>query len=203
MFTCILFDIDGTLLDTRKASTLSAQRTLEDIAGSAPPLAEIDALFGVANHLIAQKYNVDPAQYTEIADRHYEILGEKYNRVYPFVVETLEKLAQKTLTLGIITAKSRWEYQHDFDRFELKKYFRIAVTASDADPKPSPAPVEKFIQATGVNRDEILFLGDTSADARCARAAGISFAFASWSGNAAITESDYLLDDIRDLLNLL
>ncbi len=203
MFTCILFDIDGTLLDTQKASSLSAQKTLEDMTGNAPPLAELDALFGVANHLMAQKYNVDPVQYTEIVDRHYEIVSAKYNRVYPFVVETLEELTQKALTLGIITAKSRWEYQHDFGRFELEKYFRMAVTASDADPKPSPAPVEKFIQATGVDRDEILFLGDASADIRCARAAGISFAFANWSGNKVITESDYILDDIRDLLNLL
>jgi len=203
MFDCIIFDIDGTLLDTKKASTLSAQKTLLDMTGSEPPPAELDALFGIPNDFIAQKYGVDKKTYSDIVDRYYEHYGAKYNSVFPFVVETLEKLSGMPLILGIITAKSRWEYEHDFGRFKLKSFFNEAVTASDAAPKPSREPVDVFIKKTGAVRERILFLGDAATDYECARASGIAFAFANWSGNTAIKGSDYILDDIRNLPDII
>lgn len=97
------------------------------------------------------------------------------------VAETLEKLLERGLALGIVTSKTREEFVHDFNRFGIGGYFQTVVCAEDTvEHKPNPAPLLKYMELFGASRERVLYVGDSTYDSQCAHAAGVDFALTLW-----------------------
>ncbi len=203
MFRCILFDIDGTILDTKRASLLSAQEAAAQGLGRRYELEELMFTFGLTTLDSAKQMGFsDPTEYRRLVDAAYTKYGVQYNCVFPGIRETLDALEKRAVPMGIVTAKTRWEYDHDFNRFGLHSYFPCSVTADDTTKqKPSPDPVDSFSRTAKIPKQEILYVGDTDCDSICARSAGVAFAFAGWSGNPMPKEVDFHLQHPLQILN--
>jgi phosphoglycolate phosphatase-like HAD superfamily hydrolase len=87
----------------------------------------------------------------------------------------------------------------------MADYFDYVVCADDtSEHKPHPAPILKFLEISGNDRSEIVYIGDTKYDKECAEGAGVKFGLAVWGAkNADGIDPTYFLhrpDDIFDIL---
>ncbi|HBU12114.1 MAG TPA: hypothetical protein DEB31_05110 [Clostridiales bacterium] len=204
MFSCILFDVDGTLLNTKKTTRLAAQAAIRETLGKEVDGQIVDSLFGISNYEAAPVYGYsDPMDFVVAIEKHYAVYAAQYNELFPGVPGVLNELKTRGVPMGVITARTRQEYDFDFDIFGLHQYFGVSVTLDDTvRGKPAADPIEKYIAQTGAQRSAILFVGDTPPDYGCAQNAGVAFAFAGWSGNNKIAGADYCLNTPDEILAL-
>jgi len=200
MYNCVIFDIDGTILDTREASLLSVQQAYFMESGRLVPFDEIDFAFGTTTRHTAKKLKVaDADTFIARVDNAYHSLAEK-NRIFPGMEDVIRRLFEKGVYLGVVTSKTVWEYDHDFTRFGLKKYFKTAICVEDAAKhKPDPEPLYEFFNRSGHNSKTALFIGDSKNDQLCARAAGVDFALAEWGAVIGL-DAKYHMKEPEEIL---
>lgn len=201
----ILFDIDGTMVNSEQAVRRALAILLEEEFGTSPPAGEIVFSFGIPGIDTLREMGFrDPGR----ADRRWaELTLALYDTVglFPGIAETVETLHQHGFSLGIITSKNRSEYRSEFaDRFPIARLFSDYICADDTTGhKPLPDPILEYMRRHAVKPGDILFVGDTVHDASCATASGVAFALATWGcGNAAAIPADYVPTHPRDLVDI-
>ncbi|MEG2958033.1 MAG: HAD-IA family hydrolase, partial [Christensenellaceae bacterium] len=187
--------------DTKYACMLAIQKALYDLYQQEYSPAELENTFGIPTKKAANHFGItDIEQFEMEIDKNYSVFIKQHAALFPNMLKTLQTLHKKQIPLGIITSKSRWEYDHDFTYFDLKKYFPISLCTEDTmHHKPHPEPVLAYLKLT--NYKNPLFIGDTIYDLLCAKSAGISFAFAQWSKNHLSEKPDYIFSDPLQVLD--
>jgi HAD superfamily hydrolase (TIGR01509 family) len=180
----VLFDLDGTLVNTWALYLESYLRTLEPYAGRRLSLDEIRQLHPSSE--MRALHSVVPAD--QVADAHASLLAnyralhdELFAGVYPGVLAMLAALRARGLTLGVVTGKSRgaWAVTHPASGLGD---FAVFVGDDDvAEAKPSPDGLRLALRRLDVSTDEALYVGDSIPDASAARDAGVRFAAALWA----------------------
>ncbi len=196
-YTHIIFDIDGTLVDTEKAQLCSLQDTVYEMKGERPELNDLKFSFGIPGDVTFRQLGI-----TDI-DRASGILYERFNEHYdtiglfPGIEKLVRDLHQQGYRLGIVTSRNRLEFSEDFPRFGLSAYFDVVVCAGDClHSKPHPGPMLKYLEAAGIPAGEALYIGDTMYDWQCAAGAGVDFGLALWGNNSAQhIRADYFFSD--------
>ncbi len=203
MYDCVIFDIDGTILDTREASLLSVQKAYFMESGTLLPLEEIDFAFGTTTRNTAKKLNVADAEtFITRIDETYHQLAHKTG-FFPGMEETIRHLFERNIYLGVVTSKTIWEYEHDFTKFGLKQYFKTAICVEDTKKhKPDAQPLYEFFTRSGQNSKTSLYIGDSINDQLCAKAAGVDFALAEWGATAEL-KAKYVLGMPEDVLKII
>jgi len=207
MSKTILFDVDGTLIDTEKTIIKSWQKTLKDVLNIEPEAEELFYILGIPGTKAVEKYSNSSQQSKELLE-----LWEKndhqmfhYSQLFDGITSMLQQLSSKDIKLGIVTSRTNPEMQLVLDNFELKKYFDTFITASKTKlHKPNPEPILKAIETLQVDPAETLYIGDSIYDFQCARNAKVEFALASWGAknNPEFSKVDYLLKNPSDLIKL-
>ena len=202
----LIFDIDGTLLDTEHAILCSLKDTLQDLLGKDVPAADLKFALGIPGDVVLNRlgiYDTVPAK--EIWYRHMQDYRTSI-RLFDGICESLEALKAAGYGMGIVSSKTRREYESDFaGPFGLDGYFRPVVCAEDASrPKPAPDPLNACLSMSGASAAETLYIGDAVYDSQCARSAGVDFGLAGW-GNPACKDivSDYVFGTPAELQDIL
>lgn len=183
-YTHIVFDIDGTLLDTESAVLTSLQEMVLEVQKKELSLFNLRFALGIPGDVTLQQLGIeDKEKAYEIWDRNFK----KYHHTIKLFdgIETLIKeLKTKGYKLGIITSKNRAEYAADFVPHGIAGYFDTVICVEDsARPKPSPDPMLEYLKRTGAKPEETLYIGDTAYDMQCADGAGVDFGLALWGGS--------------------
>jgi len=180
----VLFDLDGTLLDTVLDLHAAACDMLADLGRPPVTVADIRAYVGrgipnlvkrvLAGDLAAAD---DPAPPPPEAlasfKRHYAHCNGRATQPYPDVMAGLDALRARGLPLGVITNKARSFAAPLLERTGLAPYFAVAVCGDDlARAKPDPLPLVWACDRLGVSPADTLMIGDSVSDWRAARAAG-------------------------------
>ena len=93
----------------------------------------------------------------------------------------LQALHEKGVELGIITSKTKEEFETDFVPHGVARYFGTVICVEDAPkPKPNPDPLQTYLQVNNLSADEVIYIGDTAYDSQCAHSAGVDFGLALW-----------------------
>lgn len=182
-YSHIVFDIDGTLLDTETAVLSSLQRLLQDLWGRVVPRDDLRFALGITGEDALETLHIDasavPAACALWDDYYRDCAPETH--VFPEIEAVLEQLVAQGKTLGVITSKTRREFALDFLPFGLSHYFSVCVCADDtARHKPDPAPMLHYISCAGASVSQTLYVGDSVYDMCCARDAGVDCALALW-----------------------
>ena len=203
MYNCVIFDIDGTILDTKEASLLSIQQAYFHESGMILPFEEIEFSFGTTTQNTARILKVkDPEAFISNIDRQYHLHSDR-NRIFPGMENVIRRLHEQKIFLGVVTSKTVWEYEHDFTRFDLTRYFGQAICVEHtSNHKPDPEPLYKFFELSGQDSKTSLYIGDSKNDALCAQGAGVDFALAGWGTIEDIT-AKYYLEKPEDLYTIL
>lgn len=184
----ILFDLDGTLVDSLQLYLEAYRLALEPMVDRMPTPEEVEAVGPAAErHLFRgllgeERGNVAHRRFRD----HYEALhDELFEGVYPGVVESLDALRRRGRRLGIVTGKSRPAWEVTRRRVELGP-FHTVITEDEADaPKPSPDGLERALEELAAEPGRTVYVGDALRDLEAARAAGIRFAAALWGKGEA------------------
>lgn len=179
----LVFDIDGTLLDTARINMESLQKTLKDLRGEEIPVEKLTFSFGIPGVSTMEKLGFsDPVAATDEWFRRYQEVAERLGlKLFPGIREVLEQLHRSDVKLGIITSKLRVEYDTQFLGLGIADLFETVITSSDTPKgKPYPDPMYAYLEKTGADKEEVLYFGDTVYDMDCARSAGVDRALVLW-----------------------
>ncbi|UOQ84621.1 HAD family hydrolase [Gracilibacillus salinarum] len=183
MFETVLFDVDGTLIDTEYVMTKSLQKTLLEEKKLTVPIESLHFILGIPGKEAIKQFVKNDSDIEPLLSAWGKnvLQFSSYATVFPEVQVTLEKLRKMNKKLGIITSKTNEEMQNEFDHFELKHYFDVVITASDTElHKPNPEPIQKAIDILAVNKDTSIYVGDSIYDMQSALSCGVSFGLARW-----------------------
>lgn len=182
-FKAVVFDLDGTLLDTAGDYAAAANAMLEELQLPCLETDLIKTFIGngirmlVTRSLRASQASApDPEQVTQglaVFERHYADLLTAETQIYDGVTEGLRQLRQKGLLLGCITNKYQKFTYPLLRRTGLLDYFTL-VLSGDSLPqqKPHPAPLLHACRYFAVEPRHLLMIGDSANDTQAARAAG-------------------------------
>ncbi len=172
----ILFDCDGTLVDSHIAIVRAMKRAfcqcglpepsekaVFDVIGLSLGKA-IDQLSGHTNMTEKIKY----------AYRENYLAAESGLKLYPGVHDTLQALRQRGYWLGVVTGKSMAGLLRVLDAFDLQDYFYVLRTADCCNSKPHPAMVLECMAEMGVEAAQTYVVGDALFDVQMAHAAGVA-----------------------------
>lgn len=202
----IIFDIDGTLIDTEEAILRSLQNTVRGMLNKDIGVHELRFALGIPGRVTLNKLGIT---YTERAIAMWNNRLQRYkSRICLFdgITQLLRELKVTGHKLGIVTSKTRNEYATDFVvPFQLSEYFSTVICFEDSPrPKPFPEPLQTYLNVSEINACDAVYIGDTIYDCQCARKAGVDFGLAAW-GNTAPQRvwADYIFRSPEDVLSSL
>lgn len=200
----LVFDIDGTIIDSAKINMLSLQETVKELRGDVMPLEDLYFSFGIPGVRAMEILGFpEPEKAVQVWIRNYSACAERLGMpLFPGMREILERLREKGASLGIITSKLREEYDEHFEKQGLLELFPCVVTASDTPKgKPYPDPMLEYLRRTGAAPEEVLYFGDTAYDMDCARSAGVDHALVLWGClSPEGIEATYRLEKAEEIL---
>lgn len=180
----VLFDLDGTLLDTIEDLAEAANRMLLETGRAVRSLDEIRSFVGKGIPNLVRRcvtegeaHGVgedDIAAAVACFRRHYTEVNGSRSRIYPGVVEALDALRARDLALACVTNKAEAFTRPLLERMGLAGYFPVVVSGDTlAVKKPDPAVLLHACAQLGVAAGEALMIGDSANDALAARAAAM------------------------------
>lgn len=177
MYKHIIFDVDGTLLDTRFSIFQSLKDTLFELTGQTVEPDE-KIVVGTTGEYALEKYNVENIS-EAIKIWNKKKLDLKHTiKLFDGIEKMLENLHNSGFTIGIVTSQTHSEMKDTFPFEKVGKYFSTIICADDTSKhKPDPAPLLKYLEKSGVSAKNSIFIGDSVHDKNCAKAAGVDFAF--------------------------
>ena len=178
----VLFDLDGTLIDTFELIMASARHATEAVLGEALPDEVLRHNIGIPLKAQMAEYAPDHVPDLLAAYRaHNEIVHDQLIREYPGTEEALKALNEAGYRLGIVTSKSRPVAQRGLDHFGLGRYFEVLLGYEDTQiHKPFAEPLLECARRMGVAADRCIYVGDSPHDIACGNAAGALTAAALW-----------------------
>jgi pyrophosphatase PpaX len=206
----VLFDLDGTLIDSVRLILDSYHHTLA--THGLPPRTDDEWLAGVGTPLTAQfaDWRDDPETLKALIATYREYNLTHHDRmvtVYPGVVEVVRALKEDGITTGLVTSKNRAGAVRGLTLAQLEATMDVLVCADEVEnPKPHPEPVEKAVRLLGADSRATVYVGDSVHDMLAGRAAGVRTAAALWGpfGRSHLegAQPDYWLERPDDLLAL-
>ncbi len=204
MYKHIVFDVDGTLINTEYAVLHSLLDTLKEVQNKNYKIEELEFVLGITGEAAIKQLGIT-TNITETVDLWNNHLNSYKNSVCVFdgIKDLLQKLSPD-YKLGIVTSKTKAEFDEEVTHFGLNKYFGIIICADDTKKnKPNPEPLLKYMELAKVKPEETLYIGDSIYDMQCAKSSGVDFAFAKWGNRRQNIEAKYALLNPLGLLNYL
>lgn len=177
----IIFDLDGTLVDSARDLQDATNALLEEERLQPVDIDEIKSMIGDGAAKLVERAIVarggDSARLPELVTRFlgiYEANAARHTTAYPGVVDTLASLRRLGLPLAVVTNKPYAATIDILEALNLRTYFE-AVIGGDTLPerKPHPAPILTALERLGVAPQAALMVGDNYHDVQAARAAGV------------------------------
>jgi len=208
----ILFDFDGTLMDTNDIIIESWQYMFKAVEGKERPIEDIIKTLGEPLTL-TMKNTFPDMEIEDYASIYRGFQREKFEEAvkpFPGMSELLAELKEKGYKLGLVTSRLTRSTNHGLDKYELTKYFDVIVTADDTEKhKPDPEPVYIALEKLNSKAEESLMIGDTRFDILCARNAGVKSVLVDWSvalpkeSRVGEHAPDYVIETAKGLFDIL
>jgi pyrophosphatase PpaX len=184
-FPVVLFDLDGTLIDSGPMIVASMKHAAREVLGREVEEEILTAAIGGPG-LVAQMEALDPERVDDLVDAyraHNEPLHEELEAFWE-VVEVLPRLRSEGRRLGIVTAKRRATVRLAFDHLpELEENFEVVIGAEDTERhKPDPDPLFEALRRLGASPADAAYVGDSPFDIWSAKAAHVHAVAVGWGG---------------------
>ena len=207
----VLFDLDGTLIDSVRLILDSYHHTLNQ--HGLPARTDSEWLKGVGTPLTAQlaewrdeigTIEAMIATYREYNLKHHD----RMVTVYPGVLDAVREIKAASIQTGLVTSKNRHGALRGLKLVGLEALMDVLVCADEVtNPKPHPEPVEKAVLLLGADPATTLYVGDSVHDMHSGKAAGVLTAAALWGpfqrSHLEQAHPDYWLETPYDLVELI
>ena len=205
MTQLLLFDLDGTLLDSRDAVVEAVAYTAEQFAPGQFSREELLARFGESfdDFLLDVAMAAGRMDKSEVLKHYFAYVRlhlDKHAKLFNGVLVGLKQLKAAGYQLAVVTNKQREFAMASLELAGIERLFDAVVAVDDvAQGKPSPEPLLKALQELGKQPEEAVMVGDSRFDVLAAKAAGVTAVVLEWYGREEWThaEPDYRFPDFQ------
>lgn len=205
----VLFDLDGTLVNTNELIVASFLHTLDQYAPG--QYSRDDILKWIGEPLRDSLSRVDPERADEMMAIYRKHNNENHDRLveeYAGIFETIQTLHTRGFKLGVVTSKYLHMAEKGLKLARLRPFFPVVVGLDDiSKPKPDAEPVNRALTLLDASAGKALMVGDSPSDIAAGKNAGTSTAGVGWTvhGKKALQAAgpDIWLDAMQDLLDVL
>jgi pyrophosphatase PpaX len=206
----VLFDLDGTLIDSVELIVNSALYAFEKCGHLAPAAEEWLADLGLPLRTMFGRFISDDAAVDQLVAgyREYQLANhDRLVRPYEEVAATLTALHDRGHALAVVTSKAEPLASRGLAHVGLDGFFDVIVgLESCTRHKPDPEPVHTALERLGVAPEAAAFVGDSPHDMAAGRAAGVTTIAALWGpftrAQLAPSEPDYYIERMGELLRI-
>lgn len=208
----VIFDLDGTLIDSLVAYRMAFNRTVEryslkpiDIRELADFLNQFLSLEEVLQNLYPSLQHQDIQEFMVEMKNEFIALSKDHITLKPHAKEVLFSLKEQGMKIGIATGRmskgdGKWR---ELKNLKIDCFVDTVVTAGETKPKPDPASLIRCVKELDLSKNECVFVGDSKADVIAGRSAGIPI-IALPTGVASREQlleeaPNYLLDSLSQL----
>ena len=208
----VLFDFDGTLVDTNELISDTWHHTVKTLTGHDITEAEIRRTLGEILQYSMQRLmpEIDPEKAIDVYREYQRSVFLDRIKLFEGVEEVLSALRAAGHKTAIVTSRLRTSTEKALKHFNLYGLFDTVLTASDTKIfKPDPAPIYLILDMLGSKPEEAILVGDTKHDIEAGLAAGVFTVLVDWSyalppeNRANAPAPDAVIEKMKDLLTLL
>lgn len=207
-FKTVLFDLDGTLINTIPLIRLTFEKVFADF-GIPWANGEVLKTIGLPLREVAEQYA--PGRVEEFLEQYAAFQSTKhkeYTKLYPGTLETLKLIKMKGFRTGVVTSKRKVPAQTGMALTGIDSYIEIAISVEDVSkPKPNSEPVLKALELLNMQPEDALYVGDSWYDVLAGKQAGVTTVGVTW-GMAAREQleehnPDYIVDSWDEFLTII
>ena len=213
---CVLFDLDGTLIDTAPDFTLVVNKLLAE-HGKGPLSHEIIHLnvSNGARALVKSSFEIDEAHddfadlLQRLLDLYFEQLNSTVATIYPGLDDLLKQLEAQNIPWGIVTNKPEKYSVRLLEKLHLSSRCSVLVCPDHvSETKPHPEPIFLALERLGRNSERCVYIGDHIRDIQAAKNADVIAIAAAYGYLAADTKveewyADFILQSSKQTISLL
>ena len=173
----ILFDLDGTLIDSTAAILDGFKWTFDKFEKKYPGDDEVKKLIGLPLEIMFERLGINENidEFVTTYKNRYRVISKEKTLLLPNAKEAINK-ASKFARLGIVTTKTALYSKELLEYFGVMDYFEVLIGREDVEnPKPHPEPVLKAVHLMNANKNATWMIGDTCLDMVSAKEAGVKY----------------------------
>jgi pyrophosphatase PpaX len=181
MLKAVLFDLDGTLIDSIPLIRLSFEHTFHQL-GLPWGKGEVLNTIGLPLRDVAEDYAPGNAEtFLAVYAEFQKKTQDKLLKPFPETKKTLNHLQEKGYHIGVVTSKRRKATKTSLDITELKKYLEVVISVEDAQkPKPNPDCLLAALKQLDIQPNEAVYIGDSIYDILTGKNAGAATIGVTW-----------------------
>lgn len=208
MVKAILFDLDGTILDTSEFILQAFEHSLKHQGITDVKRSHMIKKMGPA---LTEMYKIlaPQANMEQFVRSHRDFQADNLalSRPFPQVPEVLQKIHKSGIKIGAVTSRSNENSIKTLELADIKQYFEIVVSFEDVkNPKPDPEGVLMALKYMNVRPVDTMMVGDTYVDVEAGRSAGtktVGITHGMRGDDVKISNPDYLISSISELLEII
>ena len=212
-YDLVIFDLDGTLMDTSKSITKTVNSAMEELGKKQYSANECvkfvgGGVSGLARNILGkEKYeDITNEEMEKVIRKYYDIYFDYGVEPYEGIPELLDFLTKNNIKKGIVTNKDHETALSAVEK-KLSKWRFDGIFGSNEKEypnKPNPYNVDRMAQDLNVSKDKILFIGDMLVDVNTAKNAGVDIVYCKWGfgevkGETGISE-DVKVSDVQEII---
>lgn len=208
MIKALLFDLDGTLIDTNELILMSFRHTFKELLNLEVEDREITRLFGEPLTNSMMRYNSERAEeLTQFYRNFNESIHDIYCKPFKGVTHMLKKMKDAGIKTAVVTSKRRTLAERGMKLVGIYEFMDVIITPEDTDMhKPNPHPALKAMELLGVKPEETIMVGDSNLDILCGKNAGCKTCGVTYTALPIelLQEEnpDYMIDSLCDLYEI-
>jgi len=205
----ILFDIDGTLLDTTEFILQPTEYALRECGYPVPDRSIIKKLVGIPFPDYYVELSGSALHVEKMVQVHRDFQAANFGlaQIFPGSLETLQELKKKGYKMAAITSRGKRTAHQSLVNAGIRDFFDVLVVFEDTEEKkPHPAPLFKALEDLHEVPEHAVMIGDSHFDIEAGKAAGTKTIRATYGFHADHLhdpEPDFVIQDITDLLKIL
>lgn len=209
MTKAILFDFDGTLVDSAPAIVRTMEQTFLRMGVDIPSESAMCATIGMQLSIALQQLGVLTDKQTQKAVTIYRDLFPQYAlshlTVFPQVLDTLAELQKQGIRMGIVTSRESRSLDSIMQHCGMSSFFESCVTGADGyPPKPAPDMAQALLDRMGLVPEEAIVVGDTTFDIEMGNSCGCRTIAVTYGNHDIQTlcsaHPTYMADEFADIL---
>ncbi|MDV4150528.1 HAD-IA family hydrolase [Clostridium sp. AL.422] len=201
-YKCIIFDLDGTVLNTERMNLVPLQRLIKEELGIEMKYEDLLKYKAYAGRKTLEELGFKDIEKSYSKWVKYVNEFEEGAILYDGFHEVFKSLNDRNIICGIVSSKTREQYEIDFISKGLDKYIECEVLADDTERhKPYPDPLLRFTEIVDIEPKDCMYVGDTMFDFKATKAAGMDFGLALWGADSVEgIKADFEFNFPKDIL---
>ena len=205
-YKAVLYDVDGTILNTLNMNMYPLMRIIKEETGEDWAFEDVLRFAAYPGMKVMEELGVEDKEKTYARWVRYVNEYEEGASLYDGFEAVFEQLRAAGMIQAVVSAKTKKQYGIDVVSKGIDRYMSAAVLADDTKKhKPDPEPLLECLRRLDINADEAIYVGDAVSDWEAAKSAGMDFGYAVWGSvsDAGIVSPAYRFEIPGDILKLI